>query len=277
MTRPIATATKPPVTSPPAAERGDIEITYRDVTKRFEDGDSEFVAVESIDLDVTRGSFVSIIGPSGCGKSTLLNMAAGLMEPSSGDVLYDGRPVRGVNRSVGYVTQHSSLVPWRTVERNVGLALELSGVDRHQRRQRVDEMLRRVGLEAFAKRYPAQLSGGMQRRVALARTFIYEPRTLLMDEPFGALDAQTRLVLQRQLLDLWQRDQRTVLFVTHDLEEAILLSDYVVVFGTKPGRIIHVEEVPFARPRDLIHLRGEPSFSAIWERLWRLLEPQLAR
>jgi NitT/TauT family transport system ATP-binding protein len=252
------------------------EYEFRRVEKRFESVDGTFTAVTDISLAIEQGTFVSIIGPSGCGKSTLLNMSAGLMRPSEGEVLYRGEPIRGINTSVGYMTQQNNLLPWRTLEKNVGIALEIQGVSRSERKERVAEVLHTVGLDGFGRRYPSQLSGGMQKRAAIARTLIYRPDTLLMDEPFGALDAQLRLSLQRELVDIWEHDKKTVLFVTHDLEEAILLSDRVVVFGTKPGRIIHIEDITLPRPRDLVTLRGDSHFTEVWERLWRLLEPQLA-
>ena len=258
------------------ARRPQAEFRFDGVAKEFSDPDGEpFVAVHGISLDVRAGSFVTIIGPSGCGKSTLLNMVAGLMKPTAGTVSHRGEPITRVNSTVGYLTQQNNLLPWRSAEDNVALALEIRGVPRRERRERVDRILELVGLQGVRKRYPSQLSGGMQKRVALARTLVYDPDSLLMDEPFGPLDAQLRLVLQRELLSLWERDRTTIMFVTHDLEEAILLADRVVVFGSSPGTIIHVEEIDLDRPRDIVELRGEPAFAAIWERLWGLLEPQL--
>ena len=252
-------------------------LLFRSVAKTFDSGRGKPVtAVNDINLSIAPGTFNCIIGPSGCGKSTLLNMAAGLMGPSQGDVLYFGSPVVAPNQRVGYLTQQSLLLPWRTVEKNVGLALEIRGVERGRRRQMVSDMLERVGLAGMGDRYPAQLSGGMQRRVSIARTLIYEPETLLMDEPFGALDAQLRLGLQRQLLSLWERDKKTVLFVTHDLEEAMFLGDSIIVFGASPGRIVHIEKVDFPRPRDPVVLRGTAAFTDAWAKLWKLLEPQIA-
>ena len=259
-----------------AADDKDVELRFSDVFKAFPapGGGPEFSAVEQISLDIPKGTFNCIIGPSGCGKSTLLNMAAGLMRPTGGDVYYRGAPIRCTNEQVGYMTQQSQLMPWRTLERNVGIALELRRISRRERKNRVTEILDRVGLAGFERRYPGQLSGGMQKRAAIARTLIYNPDTLLMDEPFGALDAQLRLVLQRDLLTLWERDRKTVLFVTHDLEEAMLLGDRVIVFGASPGRIIHTEEIKFRRPRDIVQLRADPEFADTWERLWKLLEPR---
>lgn len=259
-----------------AETRSGDEFTFKDVSQFFLGPDDEpFLAVDGIQLRVPAGRFITIIGPSGCGKSTLLNMAAGLLRPTRGTVLHRGDPINGVNTTVGYLTQQDHLLPWRSVEKNVGLALEIQGVDGNERKRRVEEMLAVVGLEGFGKSYPAQLSGGMRKRAALARLLIYEPETLLMDEPFGALDAQLRLVLQAELLRLWESQKKTVLFVTHDLEEAILMADEIVVFGTKPGRIVHTETVDLPRPRDLAALRSDQRFTAIWKRLWSLIESQL--
>lgn len=252
------------------------EFTFADVTKEFLNPDGEpFVAVHDISLSIEQGSFVTVIGPSGCGKSTLLNMAAGLMSPTAGTVAHRGTPITAVNSTVGYLTQQNNLLPWRTAEANIALALEVQGVPKAERAERVKRILDLVNLTDVGRRYPSQLSGGMQKRVALARTLVYEPDSLLMDEPFGPLDAQLRLVMQRELLALWERERRTIMFVTHDLEEAILLADRVVVFSGAPGTIIHVEEIDFPRPRDIVSLRSDPAFTAVWERLWRMLEPQL--
>jgi len=252
------------------------EFEFRGVTQYFLGADDEpFLAVREIDLSIPTGRFVCVIGPSGCGKSTLLNMAAGLLTPTRGEILHRGRKIDRVNTTVGYLTQQDHLLPWRTVEKNVGIALEVQGVAKRERVSRVARALEMVGLEGFGKSYPSQLSGGMRKRAALARLLIYEPETLLMDEPFGALDAQLRLVMQAQLLELWHRDQKTVLFVTHDLEEAILLADEIIVFGARPGRIIHTEQIDLPRPRDLTRLRSDPRFNAVWDRLWSMIESQM--
>lgn len=261
-----------PVVSPSA---DGFQVEYSSVARTFNGPMGSFVAVKDIDLQVGTGEFVSIIGPSGCGKSTLLNMAAGLLIPSEGAVAYSGERVRGINTDVGYVTQKDSLLPWRTVQRNVALPLELHKVSKAERNRRVAEMLRRVGLEKFANHYPSQLSGGMRQRAMLAQTWVYEPHTLLMDEPFGALDALLRTQLQQDLLEMWERDRKTIMFVTHDLEEAILMADRVVVFGAAPGTILHVEDVKFDRPRDLMELRATPEFVDTWKRLWHMLETQI--
>lgn len=265
--------------SPPAASRsgasGQVRLQYKDVCRLFTDGERDFVAVDGIDLSVEAGEFICIIGPSGCGKSTLLNMAAGLISPSAGTVHYNGALIRDLNTRVGYVTQRDLLLPWRTTEQNIELPLQLQGVPATERKRLVQQALQQMRLDGKGARYPSQLSGGMMKRAALAQILVYDPETLLMDEPFGSLDAQLRMALQRDLLDICERTSKTVLFVTHDLEEAILLGDRVVVFGTNPGRIIHVETIDLPRPRDLVALRTTPAFAATWEKLWGLLAPQI--
>jgi NitT/TauT family transport system ATP-binding protein len=260
----------------PSARRSSApQIEYASVGRKFDGPSGSFVAVQDIDLTIEQGEFVCVIGPSGCGKSTLLNMAAGLMEPTTGHVSYQGEKVSAINTDVGYVTQKDSLLPWRTVEGNVTLPLELHNVPRSERPDRIKRILHQVGLSKFAGHYPSQLSGGMRKRVMLAQTWVYRPHTLLMDEPFGALDAQLRTNLQTDLLSTWAKDKTTIVFVTHDLEEAILLADRVVVFGAAPGRIIHVEKINFERPRDLMEVRTTPEFVDVWKRLWGLLEEQI--
>mgnify|MGYP001287948987 CR=1 FL=1 len=263
------------LTGPDGSAPAETRISYRGVGRIFTDGKKDFIACSGIDLDIRKGEFVCIIGPSGCGKSTLLNMAAGLLKPTVGTVTYDGRDITSINHNVGYCTQKDMLLPWRTTQKNVELALELRGVARAQRREMALAALEKMRLDGKGSRYPSQLSGGMLKRAALAQVLVYDPETLLMDEPFGALDAQLRMDLQRDLVRICEAEQKTVLFVTHDLEEAILLGDRVVVFGANPGRIIHVENIALERPRDLMTLRADPEFSRIWERLWHLLAPQI--
>lgn len=269
------TTTAPAVSPELPTPSESMQLRYESVARTFTGPSGSFVAVTDIDLEVRTGEFVCIIGPSGCGKSTLLNMAAGLLMPSEGTVAYMGKQVRAINTDVGYVTQKDSLLPWRTVEKNIALPLELHKVSKAERKKRVAEMLQRVGMERFARHYPSQLSGGMRQRAMLAQTWVYEPHTLLMDEPFGALDALLRTQLQEDLLEMWDRERKTILFVTHDLEEAILMADRVVVFGAAPGRILHVETIDFERPRDLMELRSTPEFVDTWKRLWHLLETQI--
>jgi NitT/TauT family transport system ATP-binding protein len=247
-------------------------IEYRDVARRFVTRAGMVTACEHVDLTVQRGEFLAIVGPSGCGKSTLLNMAAGLLRPSAGAVFYQGAPVPDPNTAVGYLTQRDTLLPWRTTEDNVALALELKGVPRAERMARAHDWLTRVGLAGFERSFPAQLSGGMRRRACLARTLAYEPETILMDEPFGALDAQLRLVMHDELLKLWAATRKTIVFVTHDLSEAITLADRVAVFSARPGRIRAIEPVDLLRPRDVFRIRFDPAFGALHDRLWSYLE-----
>jgi NitT/TauT family transport system ATP-binding protein len=247
-------------------------IAYRDIARRFTTRRGTITACEHVDLEVREGEFLAIVGPSGCGKSTLLNMAAGLLQPSSGAVFYRGEPVPEPNTHVGYMTQRDTLLPWRSVEDNVAIALELRGQDRAQRIRTAHDWLHRVGLKGFETAYPAQLSGGMRRRVSMARTLAYEPETILMDEPFGALDAQLRLVMHDELLKLWAATGTTMLFVTHDLTEALTLADRVAVFSARPGRIRAIETVDLPRPRDVFRIRFDPRFGALYDRLWGYLE-----
>jgi NitT/TauT family transport system ATP-binding protein len=246
-------------------------VSFRGVDKVFVSADHEYLAVRGVHLDVEPGRFVCLLGPSGCGKSTLLNLAAGLIRPTAGEVLFNGARLTGVNHEAGYITQKDNLLPWSRVEDNVGVALAVRGVRRAERRRRVRQMLDTVGLAEFARRYPAQLSGGMRKRVTLARTLIYNPSTLLMDEPFGALDAQLRAAMQAELLRLWERDRKTVIFVTHDVEEALLLADEIVVLGSNPGRVLERLPVGLERPRDIFALRTSEKFPAMVQHLWAML------
>lgn len=214
-----------------------------------------------------------MVGPSGCGKSTLLNLTAGLMEPSSGNVVYSGSPVTSVNTKVGYVTQADTLLPWRTVRQNIAIPLELRGGSRTSNKdERVKEMIEKVGLGGFQDHYPAELSGGMRKRVILARTLIYEPETLLMDEPFGALDAQLKLVLHQELLKLWTDAKTTIVFVTHDLAEAVTLSDRVVVVSSRPGTIRTIQDVDIERLRNVFEVRFDERFRVLHQELWAILQ-----
>ena len=207
-------------------------------------------ALDGVSLAVDDGAFVVVVGPSGCGKSTLLRLFAGLTEPTAGEVLYDGEPVAGPSRERAMVFQEFNLFPWRTVRENVTFGLEMAGVGRAERRERAAETLALVGLEADADRYPDALSGGMRQRVGLARALAVDPGVLLMDEPFGSLDARTRATLQRELIAIHARERTTVLFVTHDIDEALLLADRVLVMTDDPNRIVARVDVPFDRPRD---------------------------
>ena len=252
-------------------------IAIEQVSKRFVRKGRALWALEEVSLEIGRGEFVALVGPSGCGKSTLLNLIAGFMEPTQGTVRYGGRPVAGVNRRVGYLTQTDSLLPWRTAEANVALPLEIQGVPERARRERARALMQMVGLGSFEHHFPGELSGGMRKRCALAQTLAYDPETLLMDEPFGALDAQLKLILQAELLALWSRTGKTIVFVTHDLVEAITLAQRVFVFTGRPGRIKEVTEVPIDYPRDVFRVRFTPRFGEVYERLWAALQTEITR
>lgn len=261
-----------------AATDGVIEA--RDVYKVFVTRSGRrqraFLALHGITLSIAQGRFVSLVGPSGCGKSTLLNMVAGLVRPTQGEVQYKSRRVDGVNTDVGYITQDDNLLPWRTLIENVEVALEFRGVPADERRPRAERYIARVGLAGFEHHYPHELSGGMRKRTALIRTLIYEPDVILMDEPFGPLDAQTRVILQDELLTLWEGTGKTIVFVTHDLVEAIALSDEIVLFSRAPGTIKRVYEVPLPRPRDVFRVHAAPQFPAFYDQLWRDLKEEIA-
>ena len=250
-------------------------VRLQGVAKQFYRDGRPLLACQDINVEVQRGDFISIVGPSGCGKSTLLNLIAGLSRPTRGQITYAGAPVSGPNRRVGYMTQRDNLLPWRSVEANIGVALELARVNGSERRQRVERFINLVGLAGFEKHFPSELSGGMRKRVALARTLIYDPETLLMDEPFGALDAQLKLILHGELLKLWEQARKTIVFVTHDLTEALTLADRVVVMSSRPGTVKLVQEVDLPRPRDVFKVRFTPRFGELHEQLWSALEEHI--
>lgn len=254
-------------------------IKLNSVVKEFNARGTLMRALDGIDLDVDRHKFVAVVGPSGCGKSTILNLIAGLLKPTEGDVFYNDSPVSGPNRNVGYMTQKDTLLPWRSIEDNIGIALELGNraIARSERRERTQKLIDLVGLKGFEKHYPSELSGGMRRRAALARMLIYEPETLLLDEPFGALDAQLKVIMQQELDRITQLRRMTVIFVTHDLVEAIALADAVVMFTGRPGRIRARRNIPLARPRDIQHVRFTPEFAAIYDDLWNELKDEVLR
>ncbi|ATQ55271.1 nitrate ABC transporter ATP-binding protein [Paracoccus yeei] len=241
-------------------------------------GRPPFHAVRGAELSVEPGEFVSIVGPTGCGKSTLLNAAAGLLTPAAGQVVIEGQPLQGLNRKAGYLFQADALMPWKTAGDNVAIGLEVAGVPRREAVARAHDWLVRVGLRGFADRYPHMLSGGQRKRVALAQMLIRNPDILLMDEPFGPLDAQTRLIMHDLLLALWSENRKAVMFVTHDLEEAIALSDRVVIMSTGPGaRIIGDFPIPLPRPRDMAEIRLTPAFQDLHRDIWHLLKEQVMR
>jgi len=250
-------------------------IRYESVGKSFWTHGKQVVALDNVSLTVQRNEFTSVVGPSGCGKTTLLRLCSGLEPTTSGLTLYRGMPVAGINSDVGYITQDSNLYPWMTVRENVEFPLELRDVPPDQRRERSDAYLRMVGLQGFEDHYPYQLSGGMQKRASIVRTMIYDPEVILMDEPFGALDAQTRMVLQADLLHIWSQRQKTILFITHDLVEAIALSDNVVVMSARPGTIKQVFEVPLSRPRDVFQIHSQPGFAETYSQIWEYFQPEV--
>jgi NitT/TauT family transport system ATP-binding protein len=261
---------------PPRQDPAEIMVEIVGVTKRFTGrGGNAITAVESTNLGIRAGEFVTIVGPSGCGKSTLLNLISGLTRPSEGTLRFKGNVVRGVNRRIGYITQQDNLMPWRTLRDNVAFPLEIAGIPKLERYERTEAWLQRVGLEGFEDAYPHELSGGMRQRANIVRTLVYEPDVLLMDEPFGPLDAQTRLLLQDDLLDLWESMRKTILFVTHDLTEAIALADRVVLMSARPGRIVRIDEVDIPRPRDIFHIHDNARFRALYDDIWRELELQV--
>jgi NitT/TauT family transport system ATP-binding protein len=234
-------------------------------------------ALLETDLLVHDREFLTIVGPSGCGKSTLMNLIVGLFPASTGEILYRGQRQAGVNRAIGYVTQADNLYPWRTLRKNIEFPLELRGVPARQRRERSQHLIQRVGLAGFEESYPHELSGGMRQRANIIRTLAYEPEVILMDEPFGPLDAQTRLILQNQLLELWQEERKTIIFITHDLGEAVALADRVVVMSARPGRIKTIAPVPIPRPRDLFEIHTDERFRETYRAPWVSLEEEVKK
>ncbi|MCL6637070.1 MAG: ABC transporter ATP-binding protein [Alicyclobacillus sp.] len=261
----------------PAPPSGGVALGFYDVGKVFDRANTELTVLADVHLEVRENEFTCIVGPSGCGKSTLLNLAAGLSPVSHGRVEFRGRLVQGVNTDVGYITQDSNLLPWATVLENVSLPLEIRHANwsRQQRTERALEWIERVGLKGFERHYPHQLSGGMQKRVSIARTLVYDPDILLMDEPFGALDAITKLTLQNLLLNLWQERHKTIVFVTHDLAEAITLGDRVVIMTKRPGRVKTVLAVDLDRPRDAFRLAETPAYAAVHRQFWDLFRDEV--
>jgi NitT/TauT family transport system ATP-binding protein len=252
-------------------------VSVRGVGHTFRSKGRRVQALLETDLDVRDSEFLTIVGPSGCGKSTLMNIIVGLYAPSTGEVLYRGKRHDGVNRAIGYVTQADNLYPWRTLRQNVEFPLEVRGVGAKERRERAQRLIHRVGLAGFEDSYPYELSGGMRQRVNIVRTLVYDPEVILMDEPFGPLDAQTRLILQNQLLDLWQEERKTIIFITHDLSEAVALADRVVVMSARPGRIKAIAEVPIPRPRDLFEIHLDERFRETYRLLWGSLEEEVKK
>ena len=250
-------------------------IQARDITLVFKSKDREpITALRGFNLEVGKGEFVSIVGPSGCGKSTFLNLLLGLIKPDSGEMTLAGSPISGPGQERAMVFQEFGLLPWRTVRANVELGLELKRIASPERAQRATELITLVGLKDFEHHYPHELSGGMKQRVGLARALATEPEVLLMDEPFAALDAQTRDLMQSELLQIWERTKKTVLFVTHSIEEAAYLSDRVIIMTARPGRAKETLEIRLPRPRDY-EMRLTPKFNDIKSRIWDVLKEEL--
>jgi NitT/TauT family transport system ATP-binding protein len=247
------------------------------VTFVSQDG-GRYTAVKDTTLRVAPGEFVSVVGPTGCGKSTLLNIAVGLLQPSSGRIDVFGEPLAGLNRKAGYLFQTEALMPWRTALENVTAGLEFRGIGKEEAARQARGWLQRVGLGGFAERYPHQLSGGMRKRVALAQTLILDPQIILMDEPFSALDVQTRQLMENELLELWSANRKSVVFITHDLEEAISLSDRVVVLSAGPeARPIGEFQIDLPRPRDVAEIRMTPRFIELHTLIWRAMKHEVLK
>jgi NitT/TauT family transport system ATP-binding protein len=254
-------------------------VALDDATVAFRLADDRvYTAVEQANLSVEHGEFVAIVGPTGCGKSTLLNIAAGLLKPMSGTVRIFDTPLTGLNKQAGYLFQADALFPWKTVIDNVAIGLEITGTARSEALARSHKWLEMVGLAAFAGRYPHMLSGGQRKRVGLAQVLIRDPKILLMDEPFGPLDAQTRQIMGNLLLELWNADRKAVLFVTHDLEEAIALADRVVIMSAGPSaRIIGDWRVQLPRPRDIMEVRLDKEFHSLHREIWSVLKDEVLK
>jgi NitT/TauT family transport system ATP-binding protein len=262
-----------------AASPRPARITVEALDKSFKTANADVVAVDNVSFEVKQGEFVALLGPSGCGKSTILNMVAGLLPKTNGRIRIDTDDVvtGEVNRKVGYVFQRDTVFPWRTVEANIGYGLEIAGVSRADRAAKVARAIEVAGLSGFGKSFPRTLSGGMRQRVALMRTLIMAPEILLMDEPFGALDTHTKLEMHKTLLEIWERERQTVLFVTHDLGEALTLSSRIILLSARPGRLKEDFEVPFSRPRDAVSLRETDEFGRLYSHIWHSLGEEFRR
>ena len=254
-------------------------ISAAGLIKRFAARGGELTAVDNVSFEVREGEFIALLGPSGCGKSTILNIVAGLLPRSGGRVLIDDDTIEAgkVNRKVGYVFQRDTVFPWRTVEANIGYGLEIAGVPKADRAVRVARAISAAGLTGFGDSFPRTLSGGMRQRVALMRTLIMEPEILLMDEPFGALDTHTKLDMHKTLLEIWERERQTVLFVTHDLGEALTLASRIILLSARPGRLKEDFDVSFPRPRDPVALRETAAFGELYSHIWHSLGEEFRR
>ena len=258
----------------PNLEPTETMVAINKVTMSFGD----FTAVRDVDIQVGNGEFVAIVGPTGCGKSTVLNAVAGLLTPASGGISIDGTPVKGVQASVGYLFQQDALLPWKTALQNVELGLRFRGVAVKEREEKARAWLAKVGLSGFEHRYPHQLSGGQRKRVQMAQALIVEPKVILMDEPFSALDIHTRHLMQNELLRLWQEDRRSVVLITHDLEEAIALGDRVVVLSAGPAsRVVRSFDVDLERPRNVAEIKLDQSFTDLYRDIWACLRGEVEK
>jgi NitT/TauT family transport system ATP-binding protein len=259
-----------------APDEGTYAIELRDVTKRFlTPAGKAFTAIRDINMAVAPGEFVAVVGPTGCGKSTTLGLISGLERPSEGEVEVMGAPVQGIDPRIGYVFQADAVFPWKNVLNNVATGPMFRGQPKAEARKQARDWIARVGLSGFEDRYPHQLSGGMRKRVALAQTFINEPQILLMDEPFSALDVQTRTMMEDELLQLWSSHAASVVFVTHDLEEAISLADRVCVITSGPGTVKGIYTIDLPRPRNVAEIRFEPRFVQLYQQIWEDLRDEV--
>ncbi len=261
-----------PTSIPRAAEEA---VRIAGLTVHYEREGEAVEALQNVNLSVQAQEFVAVVGPSGCGKSTLLNVLVGTLKPTSGTVSVSGVPVTGINRAVGYVTQEDNLLPWRTLLANVELPLELRGQPRGERRSRAMGFLQQVNLDRFEHHFPFELSGGMRQRANIVRALAYDPPLIVMDEPFGSLDAFTRGKMQRLLLDLWEKARKTVIFITHDLAEAVVLSDRVAVMSRRPGHIKAIVDIDLPRPRDTFALKTTDDFHRYFNQIWDLLAEEV--
>lgn len=280
MHKTVSNVVSNPLHNPPHNTMHRTALSLHNLTVTFaaKSSNASYTAVKDTTLDIADGEFVSVVGPTGCGKSTLLNIAAGLLRASSGEVTVLGEPLSGINTRAGYMFQAESLMPWRSARDNVMAGLQFRGMARTDAIKRAEEWLERVGLAGFGAHYPHQLSGGMRKRVALAQMLILDPQIMLMDEPFSALDVQTRQLMENELLALWETDKKSVLFITHDLEEAISLSDRVIVLSAGPathpiGEFI----IDLPRPRDVAEIRMTPRFLELHEQIWSAMKQEVLK
>lgn len=258
-------------------EGKEYKVTIKNVKKSYairdRDGEDskEFLALENFTLGIKKGEFITIVGPSGCGKSTFLDILAGLSKPTSGEIYIDGKLITGPDLDRGIILQGYALFPWLTAEENIEFGLEIKGIPKDKRKEISSKFISLVGLNKFENRYPYELSGGMKQRVAIARALAYDPEVLLMDEPFAAVDAQTRELLQEELLAIWEKTNKTIVFITHSIEEAIFLGDRVVVMSANPGKIEDIIEVNLQRPRNIVGIRDSKGFNDKRNKIWKLL------